>query len=64
MSTLAAAEWLSGGDVARRLGVSRSTVLELRRRGRLTGYRYGPAGHYRYRRGEVERLLAASAEAA
>jgi excisionase family DNA binding protein len=49
-------EWLSTGEVAKRLGVARSTVsrwisLEQIRYVRL------PSGHYRIPRTEVEKLL-------
>jgi len=46
---------LSGGEVVRRLGISPPTLMRLRRKGLIVGYRL-PNGFYVYTAPEVESL--------
>jgi excisionase family DNA binding protein len=49
-------EWLTTGQAAELLGVSRSTVVRYIEAGTLNARRL-PGGHWRVRRSEAERLL-------
>jgi excisionase family DNA binding protein len=49
-------EWLTTGQAAELLGVSRSTVVRYIEAGTLEARRL-PGGHWRIRRNEAERLL-------
>jgi excisionase family DNA binding protein len=49
-------EWLTTGQAAELLGVSRSTVVRYIEAGTLEARRL-PGGHWRIRRSEAERLL-------
>ena len=49
-------EWLTTGQAAELLGVSRSTVVRYIEAGTLNARRL-PGGHWRIRRSEAEKLL-------
>ena len=49
-------EWLTTGQAAELLGVSRSTVVRYIEAGTLVARRL-PGGHWRVRRSEAEKLL-------
>lgn len=49
-------EWLTTGEAARLLGISRSTVVRYIEAGTLDARRL-PGGHWRLRRTAVEKLL-------
>ncbi len=55
------AELLTTQDVAAVLRVSRSRVAQLVRHGHLAALRLGERGDYRFRVGDVERLIAGEA---
>jgi len=54
-------EWLTTGQAAELLGVSRSTVVRYIEAGTLDARRL-PGGHWRIRRSEAERLLGDDSE--
>jgi excisionase family DNA binding protein len=51
------AEFVSVGEVARRLAVAPRTVVRAVERGELRGVRLGERGHWRIAREDVRRLL-------
>jgi excisionase family DNA binding protein len=51
------AEFISVGEVARRLAVAPRTVVRAVERGELRGVRLGERGHWRIAREDVRRLL-------
>lgn len=60
MQTKALSEYLSIGEAALALGISRDTVKRWEKAGRMRSVRL-PNGHRRFRRAEVDALLRASA---
>jgi len=54
-------EWLTTGQAAELLGVSRSTVVRYIEAGTLDARRL-PGGHWRVRRTDAERLLGSETE--
>jgi diguanylate cyclase (GGDEF)-like protein len=58
--TLVTSAWLKLGDAALRLGVSANTLRRWSDAGRVTCFR-SPGGHRRYRTGDIDEVLRASA---
>ncbi len=53
----AANEWMTLSQVCEFMGVSRSTVDRMIRRGELVAFRLGSAGHKRCRRSDVDAAM-------
>jgi excisionase family DNA binding protein len=49
-------DWLTTGQAAKLLGVSRSTVMRHIDAGSIEGYRL-PGGHWRIRRADLEKIV-------
>lgn len=57
MEQTAASEWVSSGDLARALGVTRMTVRRYEDAGKIPRAEVTLGGHRRWRRTDVEELM-------